>query len=163
MVHGTDLWGIARSNSEFCQAFNDAMACDGQFVMDILLKDHGEIFQGIGTLVDVGGGSGGTVRAISNAFPDMKCAVLDLPHVIGDLKSQGNVEFVAGDMFDDIPPADAVLLKVCFLICFLISLKLSLLNFDSLSLLFILSSRPPSSMEGKLSAILIIDMFNPGH
>lgn len=115
MVHGTNLWSIARDNHEFGQAFNDAMACDGQFVMDILLMDHDEIFQGIGSLVDVGGGSGGTVRAISKAFPEMKCAVLDLPQVIGDLMSEGNVEFVAGDMFDYIPPADVVLLKVHYL------------------------------------------------
>ncbi|KAJ4737267.1 O-methyltransferase [Rhynchospora pubera] len=111
LVHGTDLWGVAGSNPEFSQAFNDAMACDGQFIMDKLLKDHRAIFQGIESLVDVGGGTGGTVRAISKAFPEMKCAVLDLPHVVGNLKSEGNVEFVAGDMFNHVPPADAVLLK----------------------------------------------------
>ena len=66
-------------------------------------------------MVDVGGGSGGTVRAISKAFPEMKCAVLDLPQVVGDLMSKGNVEFVAGDMFDYIPPPDVVLLKVDYL------------------------------------------------
>jgi O-methyltransferase domain len=67
-------------------------------------------------LVDVGGGSGGTARAISKAFPDVKCAVLDLPHVVGDLNSEENVDFLSGDMFDRIPPADAVLLKVHCLI-----------------------------------------------
>ncbi|KAJ3695245.1 hypothetical protein LUZ60_000622 [Juncus effusus] len=111
MVHGADICSVAKANTQFNQAFNEAMACDGQFVMDVLLTNHGEIFEGVKSLVDVGGGSGGTVRAISKVFTDMKCTVLDLPHVVGELESEGSVEFVAGDMFQYVPPADVVLLK----------------------------------------------------
>jgi O-methyltransferase domain len=54
-------------------------------------------------LVYVGDGSRGTTGVISKAFPYMKCTVLDLPHVVRDLKSEGNVEILSGDMFDFIP------------------------------------------------------------
>ncbi|CAI0552788.1 unnamed protein product [Linum tenue] len=51
-------------------------------------------------------------KAIAEAFPEMTCTVLDLPHVLSGLEDGGNVKYVAGDMFESIPAADAVLLKV---------------------------------------------------
>ncbi|KAM3323575.1 hypothetical protein P3S67_004726 [Capsicum chacoense] len=57
-------------------------------------------------------GTGTVSMAIAKAFPNIKCTVLDLPHVIGDLKGGGNLEFVAGDMFDQILHANAILLKL---------------------------------------------------
>ena len=50
--------------------------------------------------------------AIADAFPHIKCTVLDLPHVIDNLKGTNNLDFVEGDMFEKIPPANATLLKV---------------------------------------------------
>ena len=65
-------------------------------------------------LVDVGGGLGEAAVAITAAFPSLKCTVLDLPHVVAKAPSIsiGNVQFIAGDMFESIPPANAVFLKV---------------------------------------------------
>ncbi|KAI5019498.1 hypothetical protein ZWY2020_044386 [Hordeum vulgare] len=62
-------------------------------------------------MVDVGGGTGVIAKAIEGAFPHVKCNVLDLPHVIAEAPTDGEVRFVVGDMFEHIPPADAVLLK----------------------------------------------------
>jgi hypothetical protein len=42
----------------------------------------------------------------------VKCWVLDLPRVVDTMPADGTVEFVAGDMREFIPPADAVLFKV---------------------------------------------------
>jgi len=42
----------------------------------------------------------------------VRCSVLELPHVVDAATADGTVEFVAGDMMEFIPPADAVLLKV---------------------------------------------------
>ncbi|CAL4947403.1 unnamed protein product [Urochloa decumbens] len=110
---GRDLWAVARGDREFSAAFNDAMACDGRFVMDVLVRDHPGVFRGLGSLVDVGGGSGGAARAIAAAFPHVRCSVLELPHVVAAVpeSERGGVEFVAGDMFENVPKADAVLLK----------------------------------------------------
>ena len=63
--------------------------------------------------MDVGGGTGATARMISEAFPDLKCVVLDRPHVLENLSESNNLTYVGGDMFKSIPKADAVLLKVC--------------------------------------------------
>lgn len=48
---------------------------------------------------------------IAKAFPHMKCTVLDLPNVVAGAPTNTDVRFVAGDMFESIPPADAVFLK----------------------------------------------------
>lgn len=76
--------------------------------------EHAGVFRGLGSLVDVGGGHGAVAKAIAAAFPDIKCTVMDLPHVVADapVSDDGNLHLVAGDMFQSIPPADAVLLKV---------------------------------------------------
>ncbi|KZV52041.1 trans-resveratrol di-O-methyltransferase-like [Dorcoceras hygrometricum] len=50
-------------------------------------------------------------KAIADSFPEMKCTVLDLPHVVSGLKGSSNLNYVAGDMFESIPTADVVLLK----------------------------------------------------
>ncbi|KAM0911167.1 hypothetical protein ACQ4PT_013671 [Festuca glaucescens] len=71
--------------------------------------------RGVGSLVDVGGGHGAVAAAIATAFPQIRCTVLELPDVVGGAPADiGNVEFVVGDMFEYIPPADALLLKWIF-------------------------------------------------
>ncbi|KAJ3683624.1 hypothetical protein LUZ60_013851 [Juncus effusus] len=91
--------------------FNDAMACTSSFYMDFIIKNCGDVFQGIESLVDVGRGTGVSAKLIADNFPNIKCTVLDLPHVVGNLPNDDTVKFVSGDMFDYIPPANAVLLK----------------------------------------------------
>uniref|UniRef100_A0A804LL45 O-methyltransferase ZRP4 n=1 Tax=Zea mays TaxID=4577 RepID=A0A804LL45_MAIZE len=100
---------------------NKGMVADSRFLMPIVLRQCGEMFRGINSLVDVGGGHGGAAAAIAAAFPPLqekpkisahvKCSVLDLPHVVAGAPSDGNVHFVAGNMFESIPPATAVFLK----------------------------------------------------
>ena len=88
--------------------------------MDIMLKDtSSSIFSGLTSLVDVGGGHGAAAMAIATAFPHIKCSVLDLEQVIIKVPQQAGtdhihstVQFIAGDMFESIPPTDAVFLKV---------------------------------------------------
>ena len=63
-------------------------------------------------MVDVGGGTGLTARTISEAFPQLKCTVFDLPHVVANLPEYRNLEFVGGDMFQSVPSADATLMKL---------------------------------------------------
>ncbi|AQL05850.1 5-pentadecatrienyl resorcinol O-methyltransferase [Zea mays] len=90
---------------------NKGMVADSRFLMPIMLRECGEVFRGIESLVDVGGGHGGATAAIAAAFPHLKCSVLDLPHVVAGAPSDVNVQFVAGNMFQSIPPATAVFLK----------------------------------------------------
>ncbi|KAL9243780.1 hypothetical protein vseg_017626 [Gypsophila vaccaria] len=112
--HGCGLWEYAGSVSTFNDYFNQAMASDAKFVGDILMKS-GEfrgLFDGVGSLVDVGGGTGTLARIIADGFPGVKCSVFDLPHVVEGLQSNGlELDFVGGDMFVAVPPAHVVLLK----------------------------------------------------
>ncbi len=70
------------------------------------------VFEGLESVVDVGGGTRTAAKAIADAFPDMKFTILDLPHVVVDLQGSKNLIYHGGDMFEAIPPADGVLLKV---------------------------------------------------
>ncbi|PHT55281.1 Flavonoid 4'-O-methyltransferase [Capsicum baccatum] len=42
----------------------------------------------------------------------MKCTILDLPHVVANMPQTENLIFVVWDMFQSIPHADAILLKL---------------------------------------------------
>lgn len=81
-------------------------------VKSLVLSKYDGVFQGLKSLLDVGDGKGIMAEALSGAFPHLRCTVLDLPPVVANLNSTKNVDFVGGKMFESIPSADAVLLKV---------------------------------------------------
>ncbi|XP_057758059.1 isoflavone 7-O-methyltransferase-like [Arachis stenosperma] len=108
---GKPLWEFLDKNPTNLSLFNDAMASDSQMIK-LALKDHHMAFEGLETIVDVGGGNGTTAQIISEKFPALKCIVFDLPHVVKNLKRSNNLSFVGGDMFESIPKADAILLKL---------------------------------------------------
>ncbi|KAF0887985.1 hypothetical protein E2562_006907 [Oryza meyeriana var. granulata] len=110
-THGRSLWEMADDDPAFNTIINDGMASDSNFIMDILVREHGEVFQGISSLVDVAGGNGTAAQAIAKAFPEVKCSVMDLAHVVAEAPGGTGVEFIAGDMFEIVPPANAVFLK----------------------------------------------------
>jgi hypothetical protein len=114
MHHGEDLWDMSARDAALSRTISDGMTDDSRFVVEVLLRDSRarDVFRGVRSMVDVGGGSGAIARAIAAAFPHVDCSVLDLPHVVAEAPEDGDVRFVSGDMFEYIPPADAVLLKV---------------------------------------------------
>ncbi|XP_066384647.1 5-pentadecatrienyl resorcinol O-methyltransferase-like [Miscanthus floridulus] len=116
LMHGGTLWEVSGRDNAVNASVNNAMAADSHFLMQVVLKEFGDIFHGINSLVDVAGGLGGAAVAIAAAFPCLKCTVLELPHVVAKAPSIsiGNVQFVAGDMFESIPLANAVFLKWIF-------------------------------------------------
>ncbi|XP_078166098.1 trans-resveratrol di-O-methyltransferase-like [Carex rostrata] len=75
------------------------------------VKSCPHIFDGLNSLVDVGGGTGTAVKIIAEAFPLLRCTVLDLPHVIAKALEDDSFNVMAGDMFEKLPQADAILLK----------------------------------------------------
>ena len=106
------VWDYVGHEPQFNNLFNEAMACDARLVSTVLVKEGKGVFEGLNSLVDVGGGTGRVAKAIANAFPHMNCTVLDLPHVVAELQGSNNLKYSAGDMFEAIPPADAILMKV---------------------------------------------------
>ncbi|CAN6230762.1 unnamed protein product [Urochloa humidicola] len=112
MAHGAGFYGYTGRDLEFGKLFNEAMGADSRFVAEIVVRECGEVFAGLTSLVDVGGGDGTTAKAIAKAFPHVRCSVLELPQVLADtMPEDSTVVFIAGDMMESVPPADAVLLK----------------------------------------------------
>ncbi|KAM3389439.1 hypothetical protein ACQJBY_011523 [Aegilops geniculata] len=112
MAHGESPYGAAGHDTEFNALVNDAMGSDSRYMAELVVRECGEVFTGVTSLVDVGGGNGTMATAIARAFPHVRCSVLDLPHVVqGVVSTHESVEFAAGDMMEYVPPADAVLLK----------------------------------------------------
>ncbi|GMP54714.1 hypothetical protein CsSME_00019786 [Camellia sinensis var. sinensis] len=110
-AHGRTLWEYGRHEPRLNHFFNQAMASDARLVTKVLVKDCKGVFEDLHSLVDVGGGTGTVAKAIADAFPNLKCTVLDLPHVVSGLQGTDKLNYVGGDMFEAIPSADAVLLK----------------------------------------------------
>ncbi|KAJ4729722.1 O-methyltransferase [Melia azedarach] len=90
-AHGMTFWDYAGHEPKLNHFFNDAMASDARLATSVVIHKCKDVFQGLNTLVDVGGGTGTVAKSIAKAFPDMECIDFDLPHAV--------------------PPADAVLLK----------------------------------------------------
>ncbi|XP_057796254.1 8-hydroxyquercetin 8-O-methyltransferase-like [Salvia miltiorrhiza] len=112
--NGMNFWENANKDKNFNQVFNKGMASDARFVGSILVDKCKHVFEGLKTVVDVGGGTGTVAKIVADAFSGLKCVVLELPHVVAGLEGSENLSFVSGDMFDSIPSADAVFLKWIF-------------------------------------------------
>ncbi|KAM1039641.1 hypothetical protein ACFX2C_029021 [Malus domestica] len=112
METGRPIWDFAAQEPGFGNLFDEAMEADSKLLARGVVEQCGGVFEGLKSLVDVGGGRGAMAKAIANAFPSINCIVFDQPHVVADLKgTTHNLGFVGGDMFVEIPPANAILLK----------------------------------------------------
>ncbi|EHA8589248.1 Trans-resveratrol di-O-methyltransferase [Cocos nucifera] len=105
------VWDLTKQRPDLNDKFNDAMSCESFCVMKAMVTECPQFFRGLKSLVDVGGGTGTSARMIAEAFPDVKCTVFDLPHVVATSPKSKLVDAVGGSMFDSIPPASAVFLK----------------------------------------------------
>ncbi|CAN1227207.1 Probable O-methyltransferase 3 [Linum grandiflorum] len=107
--------GLEFSILYFHGLFYDCMSSDSKLVADALVSEEYSdlLFRGVDSFLDVAGGTGMLASIVAQAFPNIKCVVLDLPHVVA--QQQGvypvNLQFVGGDMFNNIPSADAIMLK----------------------------------------------------
>ncbi|KAL1565877.1 trans-resveratrol di-O-methyltransferase [Salvia divinorum] len=109
--HGSSFWEYAEGSGRLDGLFNEGMASDAGCVAGVLGRDGRRVFEGVGTVVDVGGGIGATARGFAAEFPGSEWVVLDLPRVVEGLEGSEKLRFVGGDMIESIPQADAVFLK----------------------------------------------------
>ncbi|KAE8660744.1 hypothetical protein F3Y22_tig00116951pilonHSYRG00756 [Hibiscus syriacus] len=102
-ANGSTLYEFQSRNHEFKTVFDEAMVCNTRVVMKSVLKCYKDGFNNVGTIVDVGGGSGAAVVEIVEAHPHIKGFNFDLPHVVASAPKYPNVSHVEGNMFDTIP------------------------------------------------------------
>ncbi|CAI9088319.1 OLC1v1022622C1 [Oldenlandia corymbosa var. corymbosa] len=111
-AHGCEIWDFAAKNPEFNKLFNDGMACTGKITRNAILSGlEKDAFKGLESVVDVGGGTGQTIAEIVGNYPQIKGINFDLPHVIATAPEYAGVSHVGGDMFREIPAAQAVFMK----------------------------------------------------
>ncbi|KAI3447910.1 hypothetical protein Pfo_004575 [Paulownia fortunei] len=101
--HGENLWDYASANPAHSKLINDAMACRARLDMSAIIDHYPDAFKGIGSLVDVGGGDGTTLRTLVKACPWIRGINFDLPHVVSAAPHCDGIEQVGGNMFEIIP------------------------------------------------------------
>ncbi|KAL5720948.1 hypothetical protein ACHQM5_013569 [Ranunculus cassubicifolius] len=97
-THSSEIWDWTSANPEFDKTFNAPMACTSQIAC-------------LETLVDVGGGTGMLIREIVKANTHIRGICFDLPHVVATAPECPGIEYIGGDMFVEIPLANAVIIK----------------------------------------------------
>ncbi|KAG5613704.1 hypothetical protein H5410_013528 [Solanum commersonii] len=111
IAHGKPLFEYDERQLNINRQFNEIMASDSRLVINVVINNCRGVFEGLKSLVDVGGGTGIVAKVIADALLEMNCIVFDLPHVIEGCEGSKNLSYVGGDMFKFIPSADAILLK----------------------------------------------------
>ncbi|KAF9600459.1 hypothetical protein IFM89_009374 [Coptis chinensis] len=111
-AHGKDIWSYAAEHPAHSDLINDAMACDARASVPTIVEGCAELFVGVNTVVDVGGGDRTTLRALVKAFPWIRGINFDLPHVVSVALESNGVKHVGGDMFAAVPKANTAFLKV---------------------------------------------------
>lgn len=118
---GRRIFDYHAQNLEYAQVFNYAMssysATHTRLVLEAL---KGYDFSKIGSLCDIGGGHGHLICNILREHPALKGTVLELEATIRDkellwahrMGLADRCSYVAGDMFREVPGADAYIMKM---------------------------------------------------
>ncbi|KAK7848913.1 acetylserotonin o-methyltransferase [Quercus suber] len=101
VAHGEDIWSYSASNPAHGQLINEAMACDARVIVPAMIHGCPEVFDGLSSLVDVGGGNGKTLKVLVKAFPWLRGINFDQPHVVSVAGVISGVENVGGDISSD--------------------------------------------------------------
>jgi O-methyltransferase domain/Dimerisation domain len=117
---GQPQFDYAVQHPSYGAVFNEAMSSyssiDTRLVLEALESYD---FSGISHLCDVGGGHGYTLCSLLAKYPHLQGMVLELPSVIAQkallwankIGVGDRCTYLPGDMFQEIPPADAYMVK----------------------------------------------------
>ncbi|CAN6571746.1 unnamed protein product [Malus baccata var. baccata] len=135
-ANGFSLYDFSSEISELGNYFKEGMACTSRIVMKAILSNYKDGFEGVGLIAHVGGSIGAAMAEIVNAHPHIRGINFDLPDVVARaprypdvtqlgigsppkqmdphhlLRRGSNSTNLGGDMFDAIPNADAIFMKV---------------------------------------------------
>jgi hypothetical protein len=116
---GLDFFDYLAANPQALEEFGETLKAHSAVANVGIIERYD--FSGIRTLVDVGAGYGPLTIAVLEKYPDIRGTVFDLPEVIDaapanmQVKSESvarRLSYVPGDMFKEVPPADAYVLKL---------------------------------------------------
>ncbi|XP_057531806.1 cathecol O-methyltransferase 1-like [Amaranthus tricolor] len=109
-VYGMHAFEYPSVDPKFNEIFNKAMLAHSTHTIKKVIQNY-KGFENIKQLVDVGGGLGHSINAITSQYPSIKGINFDLPHVIQQAPPLPGVEHVGGDMFESVPKGDAIFMK----------------------------------------------------
>jgi hypothetical protein len=116
---GMDFFDYLQANPKALEEFGETLKAHSAVANKGVMERYD--FGGIRTLVDVGAGYGPLTIAVLEKYPEIRGVVFDLPEVIEAAPTQlpikdasvaRRVSYAAGDMFREVPPADAFVLKL---------------------------------------------------
>lgn len=108
---GKPLWESIKEMPDFGNVVNEGMAAHSRSSMIDVITQCPKLFDGLNSLIDVGGGIGAATEVVAKYYPKLRCTVFDLPQVISTVAKSDLFDAVGGNMFEKIPPADAIMLK----------------------------------------------------
>lgn len=91
-AHGMTSFEYHGKDMRFNKVFNKGMADHSTITMKKILETYTG-FEGLTSLVDVGGGTGAVISTIVSKYPSIKGINFDLPHVIEDAPSYPGLIF----------------------------------------------------------------------
>jgi hypothetical protein len=113
---GESIWAWRNSRPAEASQFNRTMAAWSTIVAPALAVAFD--FASVGTVADIGGGSGSLLAGVLAEHPGLRGIVFDQPAVVSEagpvLERAGvrdRVELVGGDFFVDVPGADVYIMK----------------------------------------------------
>lgn len=117
---GREIFDYIDEHEEFGRRFNRFMTFASQQQTDqVIAALDSRDLTGISTICDIGGGHGHLLAHLLAEYPHLDGTVLELPSVIDEadehwapkLGVDDRCTYVAGDMFDSVPAAEAYLMK----------------------------------------------------
>lgn len=117
---GKSMFEVFDEDPEFSEQFNGMQDLSRLGETAEIMETMGTVdFTQFSSICDVGGGYGDLLTRLLDQYPQLKGTVLELPSVLVDENRlwapkrdlDDRCEYVAGDMFEGVPEADAYILK----------------------------------------------------
>ena len=117
-LYGTDWWSWLNAHPRELEDFGEAMKANSHNSL-LGVLEHCD-FSGVASVCDVGGGFGHLAVALLRKYPGLTASVLEVPDLIpvarrsfaiGDPQVAARLEYVGGDMFAAVPPAEVYVMK----------------------------------------------------
>jgi hypothetical protein len=115
---GLEFWDYLRANPKEMEDFGEAMKANSTSSLIGVLQYAD--FSSARKVVDVAGGFGHLLVALLEKYPQLQGVLLDMPDLMPMAKKNfpvkdpavaARMEYVGGDMFESVPPADTYVMK----------------------------------------------------
>ena len=119
--YGQKIFEYADRNPQYAEVFNQAMNSYSTIHTALVSEAlDGYDFSNIHHLCDIGGGQGHLLSNLLSKYPHLKGSILELESVTKNkdllwtskMGVENRCTYVIGDMFNEVPPADAYIMKM---------------------------------------------------